>query len=104
MPLGSPESLLSRCDLMANTTPASRRSSFLRPLQKKVWPAPSFKSPSSARRVSLRAAISTLYRSSSLPTRAVLRSGLSELELSIRVRTFQAPTVSGITFIFFFLV
>ena len=78
MPLGSPESLLTRCDLMANPTPASRRSSFLRPLQKKVQPAPtSFKSPYSARRVSLRAAISTLYRSSSLPTRAVLRSGLS---------------------------
>ena len=36
MPLGSPESLLTRCHLMANPTPASRCSSFLRPLQKKV--------------------------------------------------------------------
>ena len=36
MPLESPESLLMRCDLMANPTPASCRSSFLRPLQKKV--------------------------------------------------------------------
>ena len=75
-----------------------------------------FKSPSSARRVSLRAAISTLwfirrgnlfsltflYWSSSLPTRAVLRSDLSEPELSIRVRTFHAPMVRSITFIFIF--
>ena len=52
MPFGSPESLLTRCDLMANPTTASRCSSFLRPLQKKVKPAPtSFKSPSSARRL-----------------------------------------------------
>ena len=74
MPFGSHESLLTRCDLMANPTPASRRSSFLRPLQKKVKPAStSLKSPTSARRVSIRAAISTFYLSSSLPTRAVLR-------------------------------
>ena len=53
--------------------------------EESVTSTTSFKSPSSARRVSLRAAISTLNRSSSLPTRAVLRSGLSELELSIRV-------------------
>ena len=36
MPFGSSESLLTRCDLIANPTPASRRSSFLRLLQKKV--------------------------------------------------------------------
>ena len=36
MPFGSPESLLTRCDLMAKPTLASRRSFFLRPLQKKV--------------------------------------------------------------------
>ena len=48
-----------------------------------------FKSPSSTRRVSLRAAISTLYRSSFLLTIAALRWGLSEPALSIRVRTFH---------------
>ena len=36
MPLGSHESLLTRCDLMANPTPASRRSSFLRPPEESV--------------------------------------------------------------------
>ena len=36
MHIGSPESFLTRCDLMAGPTPASRRSSFLRPLQKNV--------------------------------------------------------------------
>ena len=35
IPFGSPESLLTRCDLMANPTPASRHSSVLRPVQKK---------------------------------------------------------------------
>ena len=54
--------------------------------------------------VSLRAAISTLYRSSSLPTRAVLRWSLSERALSIRVRKFHAPMVKGITCVLFFLV
>ena len=105
MPFESSESLLMRCDLMANPTPASRRSSFFCPLQKKVQPAPtSFKSPSCARRVSLRAAISTLYQLSSLPTRAVLCRDLSEPALSIRVCTFHVQMVEGITFIFFFLV
>ena len=33
MPFGSPENLLTRCDLMANPTSASRRSSFLRRLR-----------------------------------------------------------------------
>ena len=104
MPFGSPERLLTRCDFMAKPTPASRCYSFLRPLQKKVYPAPaSFKSPSSARRVSLRAAIFTLYRSSSLPSRAVVRCGLSEPALSMKVLTFHAPIIKGITFIFFFL-
>ena len=37
MSFGSPESLLTRCDLMANPTPASGRSSFMRPLKKKVY-------------------------------------------------------------------
>ena len=36
MPFGSPESLLTRCDLVAKPTPASCRSTFLRPLQTKV--------------------------------------------------------------------
>ena len=36
MPFGSPESLLTKCDLMVKPTPASRRSSLLRPLQKNV--------------------------------------------------------------------
>ena len=53
---------------MANPPPASRHSSFLRPLQKKVQPAPtSFKSPSSARRVSFRAAILTSCKSALNP-------------------------------------
>ena len=34
----------------------------------------------------------------------ICKSGLSEPELSIRVRTFQVPMVRGITFIFYFLV
>ena len=73
MPFENPESLLTRCDLMANPTPASRPP-FLHSIQKKVQPVPtSSMCPSSARRVSLRAAISTLYSSSSLPTRAVIR-------------------------------
>ena len=36
MPFGSPGRLLTRCDLMANPTPALRRSFSLRSLQKKV--------------------------------------------------------------------
>ena len=62
-----------------------------------------FKSPSSAMRVSLRAVISTLDLSSSLPTRDVLRCGLSEPALSIKVRTFHAPMFKGIIFVFYFL-
>ena len=73
-----------------------------RPQGKKVWLALpyTFRSNHSfpGLVVCAHSGISNLYRSSSLPTSAVLRSGLSELELSIRVRTLQAPMVRGITF------
>ena len=36
MPFGSPDSLLTRYDLMANPTPASSRFSFLRPPEDSV--------------------------------------------------------------------
>ena len=49
--------------------------------------------PSSASLVSLRAATSMLKRASSLEMRADLRSGRSELAVSIKVRMFHAPTV-----------
>lgn len=100
-PLGRLLSLLIKCDLMAKPTPASRRSSLLRPLQKNVYPAlTSVSCPSSANLVSLRAAMCMLYRSSSRATSAVRLSGLSALELSMRVRTFHVPKVSGVTEVF----
>ena len=43
------------------------------------------------------------YLLSSLPTRAVLRCGLSDPALSIKVRTFHAPIRKGITLAFFFV-
>ena len=46
----------------------------------------------SARRVSLRAAMSMLYRWSTCPTGAVRRSGLSLFLMSMIVLMFQAPT------------
>ena len=103
MPFESSESLLTRCDLMAKPTPASRRSFFLRPLQKNVQPVPTiFNSPSSARQVSHRAAISTLYRL------VVYQVELFYVvvclpALFIKVRTFHTPIVKAITFISFFL-
>ena len=66
---GSPESLLTRCDLMANPTPASRRSSFLRPQRRKC---------SQHQRLSKALLLQgeshsvTFYRSSSQPTRVFL--------------------------------
>ena len=45
VPFGSPESLPKRSALMANPTHASPCSSVLRPLQKKVKPAPTFEPP-----------------------------------------------------------
>ena len=103
MPFDNPVSFLTRSDLMAKPTPASRLSSLLRPLQKNVKPAPTYlKSPISAKRVSLRAAISIPYLPSSLPTRAVLCCGLSDPALSIRVSAFHAPIFKGITFVFLF--
>ena len=56
----------------------------------------SFKSPSSARRFSLRAAVSTLYLSSFLPTIAVLRWGLSEPALFIRHARMQWMTMTSV--------
>ena len=47
----------------------------------------------------MRAAISTLYRASSLATRAVHRSGQPALGLSISVRTFHDPIISCFTFL-----
>ena len=73
MSFGRPESLLTRCDLTANPTSASRRAFFLRPPQKKVQPAStSLNKTLPLQGDSLRAAISTLYPSSSLPTRAII--------------------------------
>ena len=104
-PLGRLVNLLTRFDLMAKPTPASRRSSLLRPLQKKVYPAlASVSCPSFASLVSLRAAMWMLYLSSSLATSAVLLSGLSALELSMSVRTFHVPMVNGVTKVFFFFI
>ena len=83
--------------LIANPTPASLRSSCLRPLQKKVYPDPiSLSWPSSANLVSLRAHIWMLYLDSSFATSAVLLMGLFAAALSMRVLTFQAPTCRGI--------
>ena len=48
-------------------------------------------------------AICISYLPSSLPTRAVLRCGLSDPALSIKVRTFHAPIRKGITLAFFFV-
>ena len=77
---------------------------LLVPFQKKVYPAPtSLISPTSANRVSLNAAICISYLPSSLPTRAVLRCGLSDPALSIKVRTFHAPIRKGITLAFFLI-
>ena len=59
----------------------------------------SVRQPSSASRVSLRAAMSMLYLDSSLATRAVLLSDLPLFSLSIRLRTFQVPIVSFLFFI-----
>ena len=59
--------------------------------------------PSSARRVSLRAAMSTLYLASSRPTSAVLLSGLFACALCSRVRTFHEPKMNGFILIFCFL-
>ena len=102
MHFGSPESLPTRSVLMANPTPGSRISSLLRPLHKNVEPAPtSMISPTSARRFSLRAAISILYLPSSLLTRAVLRCDLSDAALSISMRTFQTSNVKSIAFVIF---
>ena len=62
MPLEGHESVLTSEVLTAKPTPDSRRSSALRPQQKKVYPAPGSVSwPSSAKRVSLNAAMSMLY-------------------------------------------
>ena len=77
MPFGNPESFPTRSDLKAKPTPASYLSSVFRPSKKNVKPAPtSLISPTSAKRVSLRAAISIPYLPISLPSRAVLRCGL----------------------------
>ena len=90
----------SRCsskeDCMANPTPESLLSSAGLPFQKKVYPPPfSTSCPSSAKRVSERAAIEMLYLASSFEIRAVLLSGRLELGLSSRDLTFQQASVSG---------
>ena len=87
-------------DLMANPTPASLFSAAGLPDQKKVY-VDSGSSPTSARRVSLRAAMSTLYRSSSLSIRALLRSGRAVPSRSSMVRTFHAARVICLALDFF---
>ena len=89
---------------MEKPTPASRRSSLLRPLQKKVYPAlTSVSWPSEANLVSLKAAIWMLYLLSSLATSAVRLSGLFAWGLSMSVLTFHEPMVSEVTDVFFLL-
>ena len=82
IPLGGEGSLLTRLDLMANPTPASRRSSCLRPIQKKCSQRALLRVAS---RVSLRASICTSYLASSLAINADLFSGLSECARSMRL-------------------
>ena len=104
IPWGRLLSLFTSSFLTAKPTPASRRSSLARPLQKNVKPAPaSLSCPSSARRVSLRAAMSTLYLARSRPTSAVLLSGLFACALSNRLRTFHVPKMNDFILIFCFL-
>ena len=102
IPLGGPASLLTRGVLMAKPTPASRRSSCGRPLQKKVYPDPcSQHSPSSASLVSLSAAISTRYLCSSVAMRAVRLWGRSVVSRSKSVRTFHVAMLKGVILRFF---
>ena len=99
IPFGSPERLPTRSVLMSNPTPTSRLSALLCPPQNNVYPAPTSQiSPISARRVSLRTAVSVLYLARSLPTRAVLRCGLSDPALSFSVRKIQARLSKALFF------
>ena len=67
-------SLSTKCVQMAKPTPASLRHPVGRPDQNKLYPAPDSSSlPVSENLVSLRAAMSIRYRSSSFATRAVPR-------------------------------
>ena len=94
IPFGRLASFLTRQFFTAKPTPDSRRSFAFRPFQKNVYPAPiSVSCPSSARHVSLRAAIYTLYMDSSFATKTVLVIGLSAAALYMSVRTFRAPNV-----------
>ena len=94
-PCGRLLSLLTSSFFTAKPTPASRHSLLALPLQTvNVYPAPlSLSCPSSARRVSLSTAMSMFYLPSSFPNRL----------LSMRVRTFHAPSVIGWILVFFFL-
>ena len=94
-------SLDTRVDLMANPTPDSLFSVSGFPDQKKVY-VDSATSPVSARRVSLKAAMSTPYLESSLSMRALLRSGHAVPSRSCMVRTFHAARVIGLTRVYFF--
>ena len=82
---------------MANPTPESLLSSAGLPFQNKVYPPPPFSTscPSSAKRVSERAAIEIWYLASSFEIRTVLISGRLDLGLSSRDLTFQQASVSG---------
>ncbi len=91
MPIGDSGMRYSSLDFTAKPTPWLRREPSGTPFQKKVYPAPaSVRESSPCSLVSLRAAMSMLYRTSSRATRAVLRWGLSGVSArSNNVRTFH---------------
>ncbi len=94
MPIGDSGMRCSSLDFTAKPTPWLRREPSGTPFQKKVYPAPaSVRESSPCSLVSLRAAMSMLYRASSRATSAtsaVLRWGLSGVSArSTNVRTFH---------------
>ena len=99
-PCGRSSNLSSKDDRIANPTPASLLSPSGFPFQKKVYPGPlSTTCPSSLNLVSDKAAISILYRSSSLATSAVRLSGRLDEFRSRSVLTFQQDIESGTFFL-----
>ena len=92
--------------LMASPTPCILSSSLAFPLQKNVYPPfGSATESSSASQVSLRAAMSICYLSSSLAMRAALLSDLEEASPSRMVSTFHAVKIAFfVLFCFVFLI
>lgn len=98
---GDSESWEIRRFLMANPTPWILGSTAAFPFQKKVYPPfSSFSCPSSARRVSDRAAMSRLHRLSSLAKVTDLLSGRLLEALPKSVLTLQAPKLIVFVFVF----